>query len=547
MKVYDTGSAATASLEWNGNGDYWILVDEAGQSGAILTGNTGSKGSEIFPTLNTIVKGGGENRLIDSSITDDGTTVKISTDLIVTGSVITGLDNTITGGDNVSIIGGSGNVLNGSNSVIIGGGENQTDNTTGGGIFVSNNSIVTGGNDLAMNIIGGISNTINSNGGRGVTILGGESNAIRNFALSGDSRTNQSAIIGGKSNRIDDGNNTGNLGSNGQSIILGGIGNNIKGDYTTSTDNFTVGIMVSSGSVITATSRSAIIGGAFNLITGSINSVILGGSGITGSTSNTVYVPNLNVSGSSIFKDNVVISSSLDVTSGITGSLFGTATSASFADTSTSSSFATTASFALNVTPVDTGSFATTGSNTFIGSQVISGSLNVSGSIGDSNIIQNNTDTFTGSAKIFEIVTCTQTEYNTVSGSTEAANTLYVITDAAGSGQFVSGSLTGNVNALTISSQTASLDCSTGNFFTLTLVSGSTTYVDPSNIVPGQTINLRIKQASVASGSIAFAPSVKQVSGSLYTATGTANAEDIITFISFDTSSLYLSNVNNLV
>ena len=44
IKVYDTGSASTASLEWNGNGDYWIQVDEAGESAAMLTGASGSKG-----------------------------------------------------------------------------------------------------------------------------------------------------------------------------------------------------------------------------------------------------------------------------------------------------------------------------------------------------------------------------------------------------------------------------------------------------------------------------------------------------------------------
>jgi hypothetical protein len=110
-----------------------------------------------------------------------------------------------------------------------------------------------------------------------------------------------------------------------------------------------------------------------------------------------------------------------------------------------------------------------------------------------------------------------------------------------------SGSVRGEVRALTISSQTASLDCSTDNFFTLLLVSGSTTFVNPSNILPGQTINLRIKQASVASGSISFASSVKQVSGSLYTPTATANAEDIVTFIAFDSTNLYLSNIKNFV
>ena len=108
-----------------------------------------------------------------------------------------------------------------------------------------------------------------------------------------------------------------------------------------------------------------------------------------------------------------------------------------------------------------------------------------------------------------------------------------------------SGSVRGDVDALSISSNTASLDCSTGNFFTLLLVSGSDTFVNPSNIQPGQTINLKVKQASVSSGSISFASSVKQVSGSIYTASTTASREDIVTFISFDSTNLYLANVKN--
>lgn len=59
------------------------------------------------------------------------------------------------------------------------------------------------------------------------------------------------------------------------------------------------------------------------------------------------------------------VTGSLNVSAGITGSLFGTA------------SFALTASYALNA---EGGGNATTGSNTFYGDQVISGSLSVTGS-----------------------------------------------------------------------------------------------------------------------------------------------------------------------
>ena len=72
--------------------------------------------------------------------------------------------------------------------------------------------------------------------------------------------------------------------------------------------------------------------------------------------------------------------------------------------------------------------------------------------------------------------------------------------------------------------------------------------VTPTNIQPGQTINLRVTQADpTGAGQIAFPSSVKQVSGSQYVPTLTAGDVDIVTFISFDASSLYLSNVKNFV
>jgi hypothetical protein len=178
---------------------------------------------------------------------------------------------------------------------------------------------------------------------------------------------------------------------------------------------------------------------------------------------------------------------------------------------------------------------------------VISGSINVSGSVGSSNLISNNTDTFAGSTKVSEIVTCTQAEYNTVSGSANAAATLYVITDNTGSGAYIEGAVQGNVSALTITSNTASLDCDVANFFTLTLVSGSNTNINPTNINAGQTINLQITQASPGNGTVSFPSSVKQVSGSAYVPSAGSGPKDIVTFISFDGTSLFLSNVKNLV
>jgi hypothetical protein len=134
--------------------------------------------------------------------------------------------------------------------------------------------------------------------------------------------------------------------------------------------------------------------------------------------------------------------------------------------------------------------------------------------------------------------------------STAAASTVYVPNfDVSGSSTFrqstvLSGSIRGEVNALSISSNTASLDCALDNFFTLQLVSGSNTFINPSNILPGQTINLRIN--TTGSATVSFPSSVLQQSGSAYVPTTTTGV-DVVTFISFDSTSLLLSNVKNLV
>ena len=132
-----------------------------------------------------------------------------------------------------------------------------------------------------------------------------------------------------------------------------------------------------------------------------------------------------------------------------------------------------------------------------------------------------------------------------ISGSGDVVENLIVSGSFEVSGSTIlTGSVVGNVSALSISSNTASMDLSTGNFFTLQLVSGSNTYINPTNIAAGQTINLLI--STTGSATVSFPSSVKQVSGSAYVPT-TTTSQDIVTFISFDTSSLFLSNVKNLV
>lgn len=110
--------------------------------------------------------------------------------------------------------------------------------------------------------------------------------------------------------------------------------------------------------------------------------------------------------------------------------------------------------------------------------------------------------------------------------------------------QIVTGSTRGNVTALTITSNTASMDLSVGNFFTLQLVSGSNTHINPSSILPGQTSILTLY--TTGSATVSFPNSVKQPSGSTYTPT-TSSGVDILTLASVDSSTLYVVAVKNLI
>jgi hypothetical protein len=110
--------------------------------------------------------------------------------------------------------------------------------------------------------------------------------------------------------------------------------------------------------------------------------------------------------------------------------------------------------------------------------------------------------------------------------------------------QIVTGSTRGNVTALSITSNTASMDLSVGNFFTLQLVSGSNTYINPSNILPGQTSILTL--STTGSATVSWPSSVKQPSGSAYVPTTTTGV-DIVTLASVNTSSLYVVSVKNMI
>ena len=109
---------------------------------------------------------------------------------------------------------------------------------------------------------------------------------------------------------------------------------------------------------------------------------------------------------------------------------------------------------------------------------------------------------------------------------------------------YISGSANGNVSALSIVSNTASMDCSKANFFTLQLVGSTDTHLVPTNFSSGQTINVKVN--TTGSGTVSFPSSVQEATGSEYVPTTTTGI-DVLTFIAFDSSKVLLSNLKNFV
>ena len=104
---------------------------------------------------------------------------------------------------------------------------------------------------------------------------------------------------------------------------------------------------------------------------------------------------------------------------------------------------------------------------------------------------------------------------------------------------FFSGSVRGAVYNIIPVSNTASIDCSQGNFFTLEQATSNDYLLRATNITGGRTITLRINKTN-PSGTISIdTGSIKFPSGFGYTITAGDEKEDLLTFVTFDTGSLY--------
>lgn len=222
----------------------------------------------------------------------------------------------------------------------------------------------------------------------------------------------------------------------------------------------------------------------------------------TQSVSNTIATlattASLNNLSSSVATSITNLSSSVtttitNVSSSISGTIAALSTSIQITDNAQTVRIDGLASF--------TGSYATTGSNIFRGNQTITGSLILS------------------SSAAIELTTI--------------GNSVF------------SGSVRGQVFPITINSNTASMDCNLGNFFTVTLPAGPTRF-EATNIQPGETLSLRILNASSGSQFTGSA-SVKFPNGFSYVPTTISGSTDIITFLTFDNTAIFAVAANYFV
>ena len=109
----------------------------------------------------------------------------------------------------------------------------------------------------------------------------------------------------------------------------------------------------------------------------------------------------------------------------------------------------------------------------------------------------------------------------------------------------ITGSAHGNVVPVSVASNTASIDLSKGNFFTLTLSDAITTNINITNPQPGTTALLKITNTGIPSAS--FSNNVKQQRYQSYIPTSGSNTIDLLSIQSFDSNTVFVTKAQNFV
>ena len=349
-----------------------------------------------------------------------------------------GQNNNITGGTLNIISGGgfsvagSGNKILGSSYSFIGGGRINEINSSNWGVLNGGSGNLLSGSSFSV-IGGGQGNTLSNNslysfiGGGKTNLLSGSSESfIGGGLLNTLSNSDKASIVGGSGNLLSESIN---------SFIGGGQGNTLSNNSLYSFIGGGINNLITSGS-----SYASIIGSKDSKIDGDLSgTTIIGGIGITATTNDTAYVPNLNIGtvggGASI--NNLGIDVNGNVVTGTTGGGSGTVGGTGTTNTITKWSSSTGLT---NSNILDDGSTVTINSAAVItGDTTISGITKVNG---DETIQKKGYQTLTDAATVTWDVTIGVNAEVTLTGSRtlDITNvedgdygTLIVIQDGVGS------------------------------------------------------------------------------------------------------------------
>jgi len=594
LKVYDSGSGLTGSFEWDSVDDNWIQVETGGSSAGMLTGLSGSKGSEAYPTNNYVIKGTGNHTVQDSSIQDSGALITLGNDVNANGSI-----NFSTFVDlkqqSVNILTGSASVLKlrSTDFSVTDLSNNVSANFTNSGISIKKGTQITGSLIVSQS---GLSS------GDDVFVLGAP-------------RTGGSSLEGVIRSTVDDGMHFyGNkFFNNGANTFSGGITGFESGPVQFGPAGSPVSLELQNGSSITGSNGTVPISGSVE-VDGNIK---IEGNGTTlqvGDSSSPAGTPNINLkqdySGSAAKFANITI----DDTSGTEAlpTLLGRFANATPYGASGAGSFTVLAgggsggqflhwAFVLDQTgdikalkevvmqsgAQVTGSLDASGSLDLVGTADVTGLVAGAGGIqvGEAStapvqfpIMKVNGDSGLGSIYAgFQISDDSSTANSNMAVSTftglDGSNPVFEITGpgsnrllwssanypqlnvpaelkAAGgievTGKLeVDGPATGGVTSLAIASTSASMDFADGNFFNLTLANGVDTHLDAANVAAGQTITLVVTNNATGAGTLSFSPDFKFAGGTAPTVTAATDAVDILTFVTTDATSVYGTGLLN--
>jgi hypothetical protein len=112
LKVYDSGSGDTGSLEYDSVNNHWFYEStNEGYASGFIAGPRDSRGNITFPPNNRIPKGIGGNHISASSISDDGSTITLGNDTNVDGVLnISSVSNAGNDTDKFLVLDSNGNV-----------------------------------------------------------------------------------------------------------------------------------------------------------------------------------------------------------------------------------------------------------------------------------------------------------------------------------------------------------------------------------------------------------------------------------------------------